>query len=146
MADGDGERIGRVLLRFSWQFEQRLNHVLDLILGCRTGPDDGLFYFSRLVLKYRQSLVNARDDSHPPCMAQLQGRICTPRHEDLLDSQLIGYVFSDDLRNTGKNLVELFREGRLVGGADAAACNIFQVRANGAEHTISRHPGTWIDS
>ena len=97
VADGDGERIGRVVAVEGGAGEEHPDHRPDLLLLGMAGADDGLLDLVRRVFGHRQPRLRRDEERDAPRLAELQRRRGVAVDEGLLDRRLVGRVGADHL-------------------------------------------------
>ena len=98
MADGDGQRIGRVVAVEGGARQQHADHRPDLLLLGVAGADDRLLDLVRRVFGDGQPGLGRDEKGDAPRLAELQRRRGVAVDEGLLDRRLVGRVVADHRR------------------------------------------------
>ena len=98
MADGDGERIRRVVAVEGGAREKHPDHRPDLLLLGMAGADDRLLDLVRRILGHCQPRLCRYEERDTPRLSELQGRRGVTVDEGLLDRRLVGHVGANHFR------------------------------------------------
>ena len=109
--------------------EQAHYHLLDLLLGCFTVPDNRLLYLQGRVFINRQASMHQCTDRRTACLSKQQGGLRIDVNENFFYDRLCWLVGTDDFADPGKKRRQPFWQGLLVIGLDAATGDVVQLVA-----------------
>ena len=105
MTDRDSQSICGIGLRKIGKFQNGSDHMLHLLFGGGTGSRYSLLDQTGRILTDRQTHISRSNNSHPARLPQLKGRVSIFRHKHLFNGELGWLILSDNLRNSGINLL-----------------------------------------
>ena len=92
MTDSHCKRIGCICRRDAPQFEQSLNHMLDLTFRRTPTTDHGLFDTTRGIFIHAKIVRHGRGNGSPPGLSQFQSGHGIARYKYLFNRELIGSI------------------------------------------------------
>ena len=137
MADGDRQRVGRIVRRRDGgQTEKQLDHLLDLRLLRAPVSDNRPLDLGRRVLDDRKPGLRGREHRHAARVAELQRAAHVRRIEDVLDGDRIRAAFGQQLHQAAMNLEQFVGERSGDRGASTAP----QVTMRWRDPSVSTQP------
>ena len=127
------------------QLQQRYNHMLHLRFAGRTCSDDGLFDFTRRLLKDLDLECEGRAKRCRPGMTEFECAARIARHEYGLDRDDVRSILVDDFARGCKERLQAIWK-RPVTTLHGTACHVTWLIANKIENPETRQPGPWINS
>lgn len=141
------ERIGRIFrLGQHWQLQEKLDHLLHLLLACRAIADDGEFGFFRSILEngYPSSRCSNDHDTtgHPQFKCALHIFINKLR----FNSNSIGGVLIEKFFQTVEESQIARRKIQICRWTDASKIHRLDARMTNSDHPVARDARSRIDS
>src|SRR5690606_8471815 len=146
MADGAGQRVGRVGRRGAIQRQQALYHHLHLLLGRAAGAHDGFLDLQRGVFMHGQLAVGQRAQGGAARLPEQQGGGGVGVEEDDLQRGHIGAGIARDLAEIVQDDLQALRQRQRRRHHDGAAGDVAQAHAFGIDHTEAGAAQAGIDA
>ena len=111
VADGNGQGVcGVDRGRRLGKAQERLDHPLNLAFASSAIPCYGAFYLQRRILCDGESTLGGGQEDDPSCLAQLERALRIFREHEGLDGCPVGLMATDQLSQTGEDLLQAGRE------------------------------------
>ena len=145
MAQGGGERIGRILGGHAVKTQNGYDHMLHLLFGRRAGSNDRLLDLPGRVLVDFDTVSERRADRRRPGMSEFESTTGVLVHKHALDRDNIGTILVDNTADGFEYLAEPVCECA-IDALDRSAGNVLRFGAVKINDAKARQAGARIDS
>ncbi len=145
LADGHGQRVGRIGRRQLRKFQDSPDHRLDLPFFRPSVPDNRFFDLQGTVFEYRQAAVRPGQDRHAPNMTLFDQAADILPEKYILDRQGLRVRSAYHINDSITDGLKTCGKGGATEGLDLAVKKTRQAVCGFLDHPISRHMAARVD-